>query len=79
MHPALPHQKRVCCGQYLLDPLHKCVLIEGNCFCALLKMVLVPETQLQHLLGVQLFQFGVGWRGLPTEESYKAREGPELI
>lgn len=42
-------------------------------------MVLVPETQLQHLLGVQLFQFGVGRRGLPTEESYKAREGPELI
>lgn len=42
-------------------------------------MILVPETQLQHLLGVQLFQFGVGRRSLPTEESYKAREGPELI
>lgn len=42
-------------------------------------MILVAETQLQHLLGIQLFQFGVGWRGLPTEKSYKAREGPELI
>lgn len=54
---------------HLLDPLHKRILIKGNSFCTLVKMILVPETQLQHLLGVQLFQFGVGRRGLPTEES----------
>lgn len=79
MPQALPHQKLACCRLYLLDPLHERILIKGNCFCTLVKMILVPETQLQHLLGVQLFQFGVGWRGLPTEKSYKAREGPELI
>lgn len=64
---------------HLLDALHQRVLVEGHGLCTLVEVVLVAQAQLQHLLRVQLLQLGVGRRRLPTEESYKAKEGPELV
>lgn len=66
-------------GPHLLDALHQRVLVEGHSLCTLVQVVLVAQAQLQHLLRVQLLQLGVGRGRLPTEESYKAKEGPELI
>lgn len=72
--PSLPKHN----GQYLFDALHQSILVKGNSLCALVKMILVSETQLQHLMWIQLLQLGVGWRCLPAEESCKARGAVEL-
>lgn len=72
--PSLPKHN----GQYLFDALHQSILVKGNSLCTLVKMILVSETQLQHLMWIQLLQLGVGWRRLPAEESCKARGAVEL-
>lgn len=72
-------QPRPLPAPHLLDALHQRVLVEGHGLCTLVKMVLVAQAKLQHLLRVQLLQLGVGGGCLPTQESYKAKEGPELI
>lgn len=75
-NPGPPHPFPI---PHLLDALHQRVLVEGHGLGTLVQVLLVAQAQLQHLLRVQLLQLGVGRGCLPTEESCKAKGGPELI
>lgn len=59
---------------YLFDSFHQSVLVESHGLSALMEVVLVAETELQHLLGVQFLQFGVCWGSLATQQPFKAEK-----
>lgn len=59
---------------YLFDSFHQSVLIKSNGLSALMEVVLIAETELQHLLRIQFLQFGVRWGSLATQQPFKAEK-----
>lgn len=59
---------------YLFDSFHQSVLIKSNSLGALMEVVLIAETELQHLLRIQFLQFGVCWGSLATQQPFKAEK-----
>lgn len=63
---------------YLFDSFNQSVLIKSHGLCTLVEVILVPEAELQHLLRIQLLQFGICGGSLATQQPFKAEKKNEI-
>lgn len=65
---------------HLFDSFNQSVLIKSHGLCTLVEVILVPEAELQHLLRIQLLQFGICGGSLATQQPFqKWLEGWNLL
>lgn len=56
---------------HLFDSFNQSILIKSDSLCTLMEVILIPEAELQHLLGIQFLQFGICWGSLATQQSFR--------